>query len=396
MKLLYVSKFMFLKKGNETFALPSCSDSFFQKYLDTFDSVEVLGEEVKSFLDHSKLVKMEDKHISVKILPQNATPKDFLNDKQIKKILFEEIQKAEAILIKPSSRKGIMACKIAEKLNKPYMIELTGDIHNALLQNPSRLKRFYAPILYKKIKRGIRNCKYALYVSQTYLQNKYPISGKMFGCADVVLNDFDDEILQLRFDKIEKMSLEKRIDMGLIGFYQGNGKGVDTAIRALARLPKNFHLSVLGNGTKENRDFWMGYAEKYGVREQLHFCEPLPNVKEVLLWLDNMDFFVLPTRSEGLCRCVVEAMSRGCPCFVTDICTMPELLPKECLHKLDDDEKLSGLVINAVNDKDALKRMAKRNFEKAQEYKFETLKERRNAFLAEFKEYCEKINVGES
>ena len=39
-----------------------------------------------------------------------------------------------------------------------------------------------------------------------------------------------------------------------------------------------------------------------------------------------------------------------------------------------------------------MKANAKRNFEKAKEYDFEILRERRNKFLNQFKEYCESKN----
>ena len=135
---------------------------------------------------------------------------------------------------------------------------------------------------------------------------------------------------------------------------------------------------------------WYLYANDFGVaRDRLHFPEPLPSVEKVLQWLDGCDAFVLPTRSEGLSRCVVEAMSRGCPCFATNICTMPELLPEECLFELDDDKELAELLLKYTADKSLMKKLAQINFEHVRDYDVEILKERRKAFLAEFKEYCE-------
>ena len=43
MQLLYISTFMFHKREKKTLALPSCADSFFEKYLDVFDTVRVLS-----------------------------------------------------------------------------------------------------------------------------------------------------------------------------------------------------------------------------------------------------------------------------------------------------------------------------------------------------------------
>lgn len=393
MQLLYISTFMFHQDGNCTYGLPSCADSFFEKYLNTFQSVKVLGEEIKGYLDKKAMVQIRNPRINVRILPPNTNPKDFKNDKYIKTALTEEIRKAEAILIKPATRRGMMAIRIAEKLQKPYMIEMTGDIHNALMQHPSLARRLYAPILYRQIRHAIKNCKFGLYVSKDYLQNKYPIQGKMCGCSDVVLEKSESKVLQKRIQRIDNMDAQKRIDMALIGFYQGNGKGVDTALRAMARLPENYHLSVLGNGTEGSRQKWYAYGKERGVSEdRLHFPEPLPSAQAVLRWLDNFDFFVFPTRSEGFGRCVAEALSRGLPCFATNICTMPELLPAECLFELDDDEKLAQLLQAYCADKSLMKKIAAVNFENAKNYDFQLLKERRNAFLQEFKQYCIKNN----
>lgn len=390
MELLYIGNYMFKNEGDSVYGLPSSSNDFFAKYLTVFDRVRILGEGLKSDLTDSGMVKMEDTLFSVRILPRNRSPKDIKNDFYIKKALKEEISKAEAVIIKPLSRKGIMAIKLCERLHKPYMIEVTGDIHNALLQHPSRLKRAYAPILYKQITNAIKNCQFGLYVSESYLQSQFPIKGKMCGCSDVILEKADPEILAKRLAKIDGMNKEDRIDLCLIGFYQGNMKGVDTAIRALSHLPENYHFTILGNGTEENRNKWLEYGKERGVIDRIHFDEPLPNSAAVLHWLDGFDIFVFPTRSEGFGRCVAEAMSRGMPCFATDICTMPELLPQECLFPIDDDKKLAELLANAVTDKEYMKKLAEINFENAKKYDFDLLKERRTEFLKEFRKYCEE------
>lgn len=396
MKLLYCSAFMFREEGRQTYALPSCADPFFQKYLDVFEKVRVLGIPVRDYLDTSALVKMTDPRISVRISKPNTAPADFMNDKEVKRVLREEIEKAEAILVKPASRRGMMAIKIAEELHKPYMIEMTGDIHNALKQHPSLLKRMYAPFFYWQIKNAIKNCKFGIYVSKDYLQQQFPINGIMCGCADVILEPADEQILERRYEKIDAKQESDIVEISLIGFYQGKMKGVDTAIRALSKLPNNYRLNILGNGTQKSRDHWYGYASSLGIKNpknRITFPAPLPNATAVLEWLDTQDFFVLPTRSEGFGRCVAEAMSRGCVCFATNICTMPELLEKECLHPLGDGDRLAELILKYNTDKELMKANAKRNFEKAKEYDFEILRERRNIFLNQFKEYCESKKV---
>lgn len=391
MQLLYISTFMFHKRGDQTLALPSCADTFFEKYLDVFDSVRVLGEDIKKYLDQSSLIEMLNPNIQVEIIPANTNPKDFKNDFILRKILTDEISKAEAILIKPSTRRGMMAIDIAKKCKKPYMIEMTGDIHNALLQNPSRIRRMYAPVLYRQIRSKIKNCEYGLYVSNYYLQHKYPINGKMCGCSDANIAKIQPQILEDRIERIDETDLEKRVNLALVGFYQGTGKGVDVAIRALSRLDERYHLNILGNGTEENRNYWTEYAEKRGVIGRIHFPHPLPSSKDVIEWLKSMDIFILPTRSEGLSRAMLEAMSTALPCIVTDICTMPELVSKEWLHPLGDDKLLAEKIDLMVSDKSQMKKAAKQNFDRAADYESEKLRIKRNNFLNEFKDYCIKI-----
>lgn len=392
MKLLYISIFRFYKKEGRTYGLPANADPFFAKYLDCFASIKVLGDNLGSYLDETCLAEMIDPRISVEILPSNTHPADFKNDKEIERRLCEEISIAEAILIKPSSRKGIMAIKIAKELGKPYMIEMTGDIHNALRQHPNPIKRLYAPFLYKSIKKAIYDAPFGLYVSRDYLQSQFPINGDMCGCSDVILDFSDDEVLKRRFDLISTIDSGRQINLAMIGFYQGKMKGVDTAIRALAQLSANFHLNILGNGTEANREKWYSYAEKCGIfdpKTRISFPKPLKSSAEVLRWLDTQDFFVFPTLSEGLPRSLVEAMSRACICFATNICTMPELLPEDCLFPKKSDAELARLILQYYADKEKLIQMAKINYGHSKDYSFEILKNRRNIFLARFRDFCE-------
>ena len=89
-------------------------------------------------------------------------------------------------------------------------------------------------------------------------------------------------------------------------------------------------------------------------------------------------------------RVIIEAMSRALTCFATDVCSLPELLSKDCLFSINDDKKLSNLVLHFSAHKEISINESRNNFEKSKDYSFNVLKKRRNAFLEEFKEYCEK------
>ena len=389
MELLYISNYQFAKKDDGYYSLPAFGNNFWLKYLNVFERLNVLGVEMKNYLNNGALSKITDDRINVDIIPNNIHPKDFKNDSSIKRILEVEIPKAEAILIKPSSRKGIMAIQIAEKLNKPYMIELTGDLKLTLSTNTSWLKRLYSPILHWQITRAIKNAPFGLYVTEHYLQTVYPIKGKMCGITDSVIEEIDDKVLEERVKKISSKTDSEIINIGLIGSYNGNRKGIDVAIKALSIIenPK-IRLNLLYNGAEEDRNFWFNFADRYNIRNQIVFPSPKGSTREVMEWIDTQDLIILPSRSEGLPRCIVESMSRACPCITSNVCGMPELINNKWIHDPEDYKLLSSLISKMISDKKCQIEAAKENFENSKRFLRSKLTAKRDSFLSEFKDYC--------
>ena len=148
----------------------------------------------------------------------------------------------------------------------------------------------------------------------------------------------------------------------------------------------------LGKGVKADRDVWMAYANKYGIENKVYFDTPLNSIKDVLKWNDNMDLIILPSRSEGLPRCIIESMSRACPCIVSNVCGLPELIPEEWLHDPGDYNKLSMLIKKMISNKEMMMSSAKENFTHSLDYSFESLRSKRNDFLLKFKKYAQEYN----
>lgn len=391
MELLFISNYQFTETDGAFFSLPAYGDAFWQKYLNVFESLKVLGIEMKGYLRDGAKTKITDPRIAVEILPSNIHPKDFKNDKEIKVALRREIAQAEAILIKPSGRKGIMAIKLAKEMGKPYMVELTGDLRLTLSTHPSLLKRLYSPIIHHQITRAIKDAPFGLYVTERYLQKVYPISGKQCGITDSVIDSIDEAVLDKKLQKIESMGLRKTRDIGLIGSYNGNRKGVDTAIKALSLLGnKDVRLNILYNGAEKDRRFWREYAKKYGVEDQLSFPEPRKSVEDVMAWIDTQDIIILPSRSEGLPRCIVEAMSRACPCITSNVCGLPELISEEWVHGPSDHKTLARMMTDMLSSPRKMEQEARTNFENSRRFLRETLTAKRDEFLKKFRDYCER------
>ena len=89
---------------------------------------------------------------------------------------------------------------------------------------------------------------------------------------------------------------------------------VDVIIRALALLPPDFCLAVLGRGPERMKLDRL--AQELGVADRVRFYEEIPNTK-VVGYLHASDIFVRPSRSEGMGNSFIEAMAAGLPVVAT-------------------------------------------------------------------------------
>lgn len=76
---------------------------------------------------------------------------------------------------------------------------------------------------------------------------------------------------------------------------------------------QNYHLILLGEGPlmEDTRTL----TEELGVAEQVHF---LGNHKNIADYYQAMDYFVYPSRYEGMPGTIVEAQASGLPCLMSD------------------------------------------------------------------------------
>jgi glycosyltransferase involved in cell wall biosynthesis len=98
-------------------------------------------------------------------------------------------------------------------------------------------------------------------------------------------------------------------------------KGVDVAVCALASLPADTVLVVLGEGPE--RAALESLARELGVDGRLHLPGRVP---DVTAWLRRASVYVQPSRWEGFGLAVLEAMVCGLPVVATRVSSLPELV----------------------------------------------------------------------
>ncbi len=98
-------------------------------------------------------------------------------------------------------------------------------------------------------------------------------------------------------------------------------KGIDVAIRALASLPGDVVLVVLGEGPQ--RSSLEALARELGVESRVFLPGRVP---DVAAWLRRASVYVQPARWEGFGLGVLEAMLAGLPVVASDVSSLPELV----------------------------------------------------------------------
>jgi len=120
-------------------------------------------------------------------------------------------------------------------------------------------------------------------------------------------------------------------------------KGLDVLLKALANVKNvDWELYLVGEG--EQRGELQELCQNIGIVDNLHF---VGFRQDRLDFLRGFDVFVLPSRLEGIPRCLMEAMAAHVPIIASDIPGCNDLIDHDktgLLFKMDDHVELSSQI----------------------------------------------------
>jgi glycosyltransferase involved in cell wall biosynthesis len=305
--------------------------------------------------------------------------------------LIRALNGVDALVARLPSVIGLQACKIAEELGLPWAVEVVGSAWHGLMTHGDVLARAYAPVAHLQTGVAVRRAGAVLYVTRSFLQREYPTSARSIALSDVDLPEPDAATLARRIARISAAPRPLRI--GLIGSVGPRYKGIDTCIDALARIrdhSRDLELLVLGPGDPSR---YLQQARSLGVAQSVRFCGALPAGAPVRQWLDSIDIYVQPSRTEGLPRSLLEALSRGCPALGSRVGGIPELLGESCLHPPGDAGALAARLSDLLPPERQLEH-ARRNYDLALQFAASKLDRQRRAFWAAFMADINEGRVG--
>jgi len=374
MSVLFVHDHRFKKYNNKIFSNGCFSDSVIERYTSVFGKIRFVS-------------RIEEAENGDKLSEITIPEFDVIDAYNNNALLEKEIMVAEYVVIRIPSLLGMKALKYIKKYNKPYLVELVGCPWDAYWHH-SLIGKLAAPFMWYLIKKVTKSASYVLYVSENFLQRRYPTKGKSVACSNALLTGYDKNSLKNRLEKID--NLGKEITIGTVGAVNVRYKGQQYVIKAISKLVKegyNIKYRLAGGG---DNSYLKSIAEKYGVEENVEFCGSVPHDK-IFDFMSCLDVYIQPSLAESHGRVLVEAMSVACPVIGAATGGIPELVNKKYVFKRGNVNDICAKIKLMTNSKEMISE-AKRSFERAKDFVPEKLERRRKDFFELFKKESVKEN----
>jgi glycosyltransferase involved in cell wall biosynthesis len=198
------------------------------------------------------------------------------------------------------------------------------------------------------------------------------LRGKGFGKSAVCIQDGTNPSAFRKLDANglrAKLGLESAFVIGFIGQI-AQRKGLDTLIKALALLPLECALVLVGTGPDVSK--FKALAQELGVPARLKWV-PWVDHREIVRYMCAFDAFVLPSRTtktwrEDFGRVLIEAMACETPVVGSDSGEIPRVIGDAGLVFHENDEReLAGLLHRLMEDPSLRKTLGRRGRERVLE-----------------------------
>jgi glycosyltransferase involved in cell wall biosynthesis len=355
--------------------------SFWCRYLEVFEAVKVVARVKEVPAVPGDWHRVDGEKVSFSPVPDFQGPWQLLfKARQVWQAVGKALKGAEAVILR-------LVCPVCTCMEKqlartghPYGVEVVGDPYGSF--SPGAIKHLMRPIfrwwLTRTLQRQCQEACAAAYVTQGALQRRYPPAPKVYSTyySSVELPGDSFVTAPRKAERFRKPAT--LVTVGSLSHYHKAPDILIMAVHACVQEGLDLRLVLVGDG-KERRALEAMVAER-GLKERVVFAGQLPAGEAVRARLDEADLFVLPSRTEGLPRAMIEAMARALPCIGSTAGGIPELLPPEDMVPPNEVGALAQKVREVLADPGRMQRMSARNLEQSRGYQEEILRGRRASF----------------
>lgn len=305
--------------------------ALWSRYLEAFDEVRVVARARDVAEIPPNALRVDGDRVTVAPIPYYQGPRQYVQqmpriDRAVRRIAAD----AEAVLLRTPSTIATHMHRHITRRGLPYAMEVIGDPYAVfapgVVEHP--LRPFLRAWTTRNLKRQCESAVAVSYETSRTLQARYPTRPGALSTGISSVNLPPAAYVQ---EPRTHRPPSGSVTLMSVGSLEQLYKGIDTLIEA---------ISLLGPSTPAVRHVHVGpgryqpaleeLATRLGVRDRITFAGWIPTVEALRHRLDSADLFVMPSRTEGLPRALIEAMARALPAIGSTAGGIPELLPRRC------------------------------------------------------------------
>lgn len=363
---------------------------FWRRYLSVFDEVRAVARVQDVVAQPENAHRVDGEGVVLAPVPYYVGPRDYLKRRgEIKRTIRNSVGPEDAVVLRiPGAISNVLDAILIPR-RRPFGAEVVADPRDAYAKGGvgHPLRPFFRWLFTSRLRRQCATACASGYVTKDTLQRRYPPKASTFSTY------FSS--LELNEDAFVDAPRTKQNTAGPLRLIQVSSltqryKAVDVVLDAMAGCIKEGHdltLDILGDG--KCRPELERQAAELRLGDRVAFRGHVAAGPAVRAFLDRADIFLLPSRTEGLPRAMIEAMARALPCIGSTAGGMPELLPPSDLVVPGSVDSLKRKIIELARDPQRRTAASARNLAEARQYHIDILKKRRDDFYRHVKESTE-------
>lgn len=360
-------------------------EDFWDRYLNVFDKVYVVArvKEVKDINSIKNSYKRVDNRAIIFLnLPYyHGLLEAFYSIPVVLFYMLSIVASSNNNILRLPGMISIVAGLFCIFFRKSFGVELVGDPYEVFSTGiGGRFSKILRSIFTFLTKFLVRKAKGVAYVTRYTMQARYIAASNVFTTYYSSIMLPRNLIVQRRI--ISKFSNDIDFNILLVGSIEQRYKGFDLVLVAISQIKEIFpsiKVSIIGDGIYKKE--LIELAISLGIEDRIYFLGKISR-SAVLDIMDNADLFIMPSRTEGLPRALIEAMARGLPAIGSNVGGIPELLSSEFLFEKENISELAELLARVIPDYSLRLEMSQLNLKTAQEYRSDLLEIRRNSFYS--------------
>lgn len=356
-------------------AMAGFGDELWVEMLHTFSSLRIIARTRR--VDTPTLtIPVTDQRVSLLALPFYQGPRRFLQALPATLARLHAIARMDGVfLLRLPGPVGTLTSEALRLNKRHYAVQLVGDPHDVLGsgglgRGAQALRR---PVV-AATHRAIKGADVVGYVTSRTLQLRYPANKHAFSI------DVSDVNLTSDWFGRERGAPAVPPRLFLCGSLAQRYKGVDLMLDAMALMRKCgviVHAVIAGDG--EYRAELEHQASHLGLADAATFLGAI-SPAAIREQLDRADLFVMPSRTEGMPRALIEAMAKGLPAVGSNVGGITELLDDEYRFEREDVVRFAEVTMRLLTDRDEYAQQSARNLAFARRFAVSELAPRRQEF----------------